>query len=265
MSLDARLTGQEVEIHVAADPVASVFGDLRLFLVLHQDSVPFSNSIYDFVVREIVETNFSGSVSDTFHIANRWPNGRLGAAAFVQDIGAKEVLQAVSIGRFRYGFDLTPLDDTLRTIPTLTKAVFHLALRNTGTITDVYELSLTVIDSVEGWFEGYCYGGSCYPPFVVGRDTLKASQIDTTLSVEIEAMSPGVEVVSLNVRSLGDTTLVESVRLYTEAVGAGKVRRALPSLTSGKDGGEALETTQVHSRGRSGMKSIRDSALFHGR
>ncbi len=224
MKMEAWLTATAIRIDRAGMPPSSTFGDLKLRLVLFQDSVLFNSSVYDFVVRVVEEMDISLLSLDTSYATiafpNQWENGTLGAVAFVQDDATREVLQAVVKNRFRHDFRLACFSDTFQAVPVDTEAVFRLFLENAGSLNDVYELSLTVVDSVQGWSEGYCYRGLCYPPFVVGRDTLSAGAVDSTISVTITPVDhPGLEVVCFRARSLGDTTLVDSVYLYTQADG----------------------------------------------
>lgn len=225
MTIDAWFTTTDIQIDLEILPISPLFGNLKLWLVLFEDSVPFENSLYDFVVRWIEGVDFSLSGADTlqttFKLQNQWGSGALGAVAFVQNDNTKEVLQARVKSQFRHGFELVCLDDTFQTIAADSEAVFRFTLETTGNLNDVYELSLTVVDSVQGWFEFYCYGGVCLLPPTVGMDTVYAGEIDTTISVHTNPMGQaGLEVVCFKVKSLGNTTLVDSVNLYTQTDGS---------------------------------------------
>jgi len=120
-----------------------------------------------------------------------------------------------------YGLEFTPRDDTVRSVAPYDVAEFHFTLTNTGTTSDVYEFSCRVVSAVSGWAAVYCVNGVCVEPGVPRYDTIPASGSDTTPKVTVYTdTTAGEEVVLLRVRSLGDTTLAESVGVHA-VVGSG--------------------------------------------
>jgi len=132
------------------------------------------------------------------------------------------VLLATGAGRaVGYGLALTPRGDTVQHVAPSEDAEFHFTLANTGTSSDVYELSCRVVSAVPGWAAVYCVRGVCVEPGVLRYDTIPAGDNDTTPKVTVYTnATEGEEVVSLRVRSMGDTTLAESIATHT-VVGLG--------------------------------------------
>jgi len=129
-----------------------------------------------------------------------------------------------------YGFDLTPRGDTVRLVGPGEVAEFHFTLVNTGTSTDVFRFDCRVVSAVPGWTVVYCVRGVCVEPGIPVYDTLQGGGADTTAKVTVYTdTTPGEEVVSLRVRSMGDTTLAESVATHT-IVGAGVVESSRPRV-----------------------------------
>jgi hypothetical protein len=115
-----------------------------------------------------------------------------------------------------YGLELAPRDDTVRHVAPSDVAEFHFTLTNTGTTLDVYEFSCRVVSAVPGWAAVYCVNGVCVEPGVLSYDSIPAGASDTTPKVTVYTnATEGEETVSLCVRSLGDTTLAESVATHT--------------------------------------------------
>jgi|GEM_PF-485603 len=223
MSVEASLTQSAIEIDCEVVVLNEISGSLKLWLVVFQNSVHLDDAEYDFVVRWIEERSISLSRSDTvwatFNLSNRWPNGELGAIAFVQDDDTKSVLQAVveemSSPSVQYSFELVGLDDISRSASADTERVFSLALLSTGSLTDVYRLSLAVVDAIQGSFHNPCFRGVCVVPPVVGIHTLSAGASDSTNSIHVMPMdSSGLGVVRFQAQSPADTTLVSTVTLY---------------------------------------------------
>lgn len=249
MSMDLLSTPSDVQIDCEVVALDEASGDLKLWSVIFENSVGLDDSKYDFVVRWIEEKSLSFSGSDTFRTTfaflNPWQSGELGAVAFVQNDDTKEVLQAtikeMASPSLHYDFELVCLDDTFQTVSADTEAVFRFTLENSGTLNDVYELSLSVADTAQGSFENYCRHGVCLLPFAVCIDTLSAGETDSTISVHFMPMrSPGLEAVQFRVKSLGDTTLVDSIFLYIQAEGgldlvkSENMRFSNPVLEGGK-------------------------------
>ena len=132
------------------------------------------------------------------------------------------ILLATGTGRaVGYGLALTTGGDTVQHVAPSAVAEFHFTLTNTGTTSDVYEFSCRVVSAVPGWAAVYCVNGVCVEPGALRYDTIPAAGSDTTPKVTVYTdTTAGEEVVSLLVRSMGDTTLAESVATHT-IVGAG--------------------------------------------
>jgi len=229
ISIDPSLTGQDIQVDCSVIPLNSISGELTLWLALLQDSVSFNGSRYDFVVRRIESRDFSPAGTDTFRTSfqfqNRWSNADLGIVAFVQNDETKSVLQAavseIESAPLEYLFRLTSLNDTSQMISPDSEAVFNFTLANTGPLTDVYELSIAVVDSVPGWLENFCFGGICVLPPAIGRLSLSPGEADSTISVHIIPRAlRGSERVRFTVRSQGDSALTDSALLRAETEGS---------------------------------------------
>lgn len=121
----------------------------------------------------------------------------------------------------QYNFNLMCLSDTFQVVSPNGIAEFRFRLTNTGSVTDVYALKCQIIESVPGWFVSLCVKGRCVEPGAIILDTLNVGQSDTTISITVYTTSvTGREIASLNVRSLGDPTKRDSIRVYTQ-VGQG--------------------------------------------
>lgn len=129
----------------------------------------------------------------------------------------------------QYSFDLSCLSDTLQIVTPNGVADFKFCLTNTGSRSDIYELNARLIESVPGWFVTFCWRGRCVVPGVIVYDTLNPAQSDTTIHITVyTTQTPGQEILSLNVRSLGDPTQRDSIRVYTRVgQGIGEDRLAL--------------------------------------
>jgi hypothetical protein len=127
------------------------------------------------------------------------------------------ILLATGTGRaVGYGLALTTGGDTVQHVAPSAVAEFHFTLTNTGTSSDVYEFSCRVVSAVQGWAAVYCVNGVCVEPGALRYDTIPAAGSDTTPKVTVYTdTTAGEEVVSLRVRSMGDTTLAESIATHT--------------------------------------------------
>jgi hypothetical protein len=115
-----------------------------------------------------------------------------------------------------YGLELIARGDTVQHVSPSAVGEFHFTLTNTGTSPDVFEFDCRVVSGVPGWTVVYCVGGQCVEPGMTVYDTLSAGASDTAIKVSVyTTATEGEEVVSLHVRSMGDTTQAESVRTHT--------------------------------------------------
>uniref|UniRef100_A0A7C6A9M6 T9SS type A sorting domain-containing protein n=1 Tax=candidate division WOR-3 bacterium TaxID=2052148 RepID=A0A7C6A9M6_UNCW3 len=133
----------------------------------------------------------------------------------------------------QYSFDLSCLSDTVQIVEPNGVANFRFQLTNTGSLSDVYGIICVVLESVPGWFASLCVRGHCVLPGSIIYDSLNVGQSDTTIDISVYSnQTPGREILSLNVRSLGDPTQKDSIRVYTQ-VGPGIGENHLP-LTAGR-------------------------------
>lgn len=210
--------------------------NLRLFFIVCEDSVRFTlagayDSIFNHVMRAMVPDQNGIACTLTlgdsltrevsFILNQAWNTTQLKVISFIQDISTKEVLQSAvkKIGQnlAQYQFNLSSLSDTFQIVAPNAVSSFDFKLANTGSLNDVYEIQCHNIESVPGWQGVFCIKGLCYTPGDIVFDTLNAGQIDTTIHVSVYTTSlPGRAVLSLNVRSLGDQTLQDSIRVYTQ-------------------------------------------------
>lgn len=120
----------------------------------------------------------------------------------------------------QYNFSFYCRDDTIQTGETLIE--FHFTLENTGTVSDSYEVDCRLVDTIPGWFELFCAGGSCAEPGEILYDYLLAGETDTFVKISVwPAVGYGVETLNLHVRSLGNQA-VDSVTVYAEGVNSVK-------------------------------------------
>ncbi len=203
----------------------------RLFLVLAEDSVVFSDSLYHFVARQVYPDEsgmaFSVSDNDTFgtngSIFLTWqPAGDVWLNLFVQNLNNNTIYQGASINLGKpqstpYQFDLT-ITDTFLTVEPESVSTFYLYLEHTGSSTDEYEMVATQIDTVPGWMWLMCSGALCYPPAptIVDTDTIEPGEIDT-FDIKVHTnTTPGIETIRVTFTSIGDPLETESVTFTTE-------------------------------------------------
>jgi hypothetical protein len=141
---------------------------------------------------------------------------------------AATVIFAALAGRaVGYGLDFKARGDTVQHVGPGDFAEFHFTLTNTGNQSDVYELDCRVVSAVPGWAATYCVRGRCVEPGILMYDSLPAGNSDTSISVAVYTnATEGEEIVSMRVRSMGDTTLAESIGTHT-IVGTGIEERVL--------------------------------------
>lgn len=116
----------------------------------------------------------------------------------------------------QYSFDFTCLDDTTKYITDTTTLVqFYFRLENTGTLPDSYAFDCRVIDSVPGWDELYCAGGSCALPGIILYDYLNPGEVDTNIYIAVYPDSHyGTEFLRLHVSSVKSPNLQQSINVY---------------------------------------------------
>jgi hypothetical protein len=123
-------------------------------------------------------------------------------------------------GFAQYGFDFMCMDDTIQSGSDLIE--FHFRLENTGSLPDSYAVDCRVIDSVPGWFEVFCAGGSCAEPGIILYDYLEVGAIDSFVKISVWP-TPGyaIETLNLHIQSVAEPTLMDSINVY--AVGEASI------------------------------------------
>lgn len=112
----------------------------------------------------------------------------------------------------QHGFDFYCRSDTWQQVAPGGSAVFWFALTNTGSQRDVFRFDCCVLESIPGTTVIYCVGGLCTEPGVPLFDSLDAGETDTAIDVSLfNSGAEGIELIRLSVRSLGDTTLADSI------------------------------------------------------
>jgi hypothetical protein len=204
----------------------------KLFIVLTEDSVVQSDSVYDFVARQVYPDengmDFSVSENDTFgtngSIGLSWqPDGNVRVAVFVQNTTTGEIYQGeeVPIGKpsaaqYEFGVTLTP--GTSQAGSPGQPSVFTFFVENSGTEDDDYMIHASEVSTVVGWSWMMCLGGLCkIPDHGHIYDTLFVSSQQTdSFTVEIIPNdSAGTEQLNVHIMSAGDTTLMESFDIDT--------------------------------------------------
>lgn len=126
-----------------------------------------------------------------------------------------------------YGVELVARGDTVQHVSPSGTGEFNFTLTNTGTSSDVFEFDCRVVAGVPGWAVVYCVGGQCVEPGMLVYDTLPAGAGDTAIKVSVyTSAAEGEGIVSLRARSMGDSSLAESVATHT-IVGTGIEDRVL--------------------------------------
>lgn len=204
----------------------------KLFIVLTEDSVVFKDSLYHFVAKQVYPDengmDFSIFEEDTFgangSILLSWqPAGDVWLNIFIQNMGDNTIFQggSVNLGKspaIPYEFEFSVSPDSFQTVLPGDTAHFFFFLEHTGTIADEYEMVASQIDTVSGWMWLMCAGGLCYVPSPTITDTfsIDPEEIDTFDIKVITNTTTGTEKINVKVTSFGDTTVTESINIYTE-------------------------------------------------
>jgi hypothetical protein len=159
-----------------------------------------------------------------------------------------------------YGLSLTPTSDTIQHVSPGGTAEFHFTLTNTGSSTDVFRFDCLVVSGVPSWTVVYCARGVCVEPGTSIYDTVPAAGIDTSAKVTVYTdTTQGEEVAFLSVRSMGDTTLAESVATHT-IVGLGIEEDA--RLDAPEAGVKVVPTLVSRQTGASVVFATRERTFF---
>ena len=124
---------------------------------------------------------------------------------------------------YQFNFSVSP--NTFQIGTSGEPTVFSFLLSNTGSDSDRYYIEANQIDHIPGWDWQMCYGGLCKIPdhgtiydTIPRLDTLPiAPQESDSFTVDvIPDTTSGTEKINVKVTSAGDTTLAESINIYTE-------------------------------------------------
>lgn len=155
-----------------------------------------------------------------------------------------------------YGFTLVPRSDTVQHVGQNGTAVFLFTLANTGTSPDVFRFDCRVVSGPTAWAVACCDRGQCHQPGDAIYDTLAAGASDTTPDITVYTdTTHGEEIVSLQARSMGDSSLAESIathaivssgieeRAHEDAPEAGV--KVMPTLVNRQTGTSIAFATRV--------------------
>jgi hypothetical protein len=232
-SFNANLATQtSVSFDVEVVSQANLSG--RLFLVLTEDSVVFSDSLYHFVARQVYPDEdgiqFSINEEDPFSTSGSIPlmwqpeGGDVWLNLFIQNMSNNTIYQGASVNLGKpqippsYQLDLA-VTDTFLTVEPESTATFYLYLENTGSSMDGYDLVATQVDTVAGWSWIMCSSSLCFPqaPTVYfTQDTILPGEVDT-FSIHVYTNTTiGTETIDVTFTSIGDPQEEESVTFTTE-------------------------------------------------
>jgi len=122
------------------------------------------------------------------------------------------VLAAAS-AQAQYGVEFTA-PDTFKTVRQDSTAIFHVHIRNSGSVQDTFRISLPRRNMPANWIPLFCDSFVCYdPPFNILLDPGESFANDPHVSI-IAWQDTGSGWVECQVRSLGDTTLHREIRFH---------------------------------------------------
>lgn len=113
----------------------------------------------------------------------------------------------------QYGFQFECLDDTIQ--EGVDYIEFYFAITNTGAQADTYAFDCRITDSIPGWGELYCVGGSCGEPGIILYDPMNPGASDSSIHVMFFLnATPGTEIANLLTWSLANPSLRDSINVY---------------------------------------------------
>ncbi len=205
----------------------------KLFIVLTEDSIVFRDSLYNFVAKQVFPNDdgldFSVSKENPFGTSGSIPlswqsNGDVWLNIFVQNISNNTIYQGGSINLGKvplpsHQFDFSISPDTLQQGTPGQFTTFHFLIENTGNEDDSFYIIASEVNHIQNWFWQMCSGGLCkIPDHGIATETIHISSQEVD-SFEIDVLpdsTPGTEKINVEVTSLGDTTLIEAMDIYTE-------------------------------------------------
>ena len=206
----------------------------KLFIVLTEDSVVFEDSLYHFVAKQVFPNedglDFSVSKDNPFGTSGSIPlswqsNGDVWINIFVQNMSNNTIYQGGSINLGKaslppYQFEFSVSPDTSQKGTPGQFATFHFLIENTGSEDDSFYIIASEVNNIQGWFWQMCSGGLCkIPDHGVVTETIHISsqEVDSFKIDVLPDSTPGTEKINVEVTSLSDSTLTESINIYTES------------------------------------------------
>jgi len=123
------------------------------------------------------------------------------------------VVLAAASAQAQYGVEFTA-PDTFKTVRQDSTAIFHVHIRNSGSVQDTFRISLPRRNMPANWIPLFCDSFVCYdPPFNILLNAGESFPDDPHVSI-IAWQDPGTGWVECQVRSLGDTTLHREIRFW---------------------------------------------------
>lgn len=120
---------------------------------------------------------------------------------------------AMTPAQAQYGVDFTA-PDTFKTVRPDSTAIFHVHIRNSGSVQDSFRISLPRRNMPANWIPLFCDSFVCYdPPFNILLDPGESFANDPHVSI-IAWQDLGSGWVECQVRSWGDTTLHREIRFW---------------------------------------------------
>jgi hypothetical protein len=112
------------------------------------------------------------------------------------------------------------LSDTIANIPADSFVGFKFYLRNTSSLTHIYEIKALAYSAPNNWSGILCVKNRCVEIPVPLYDTLRANEMDTTIHLTIYPNNQsGQGIYCLKVKSLNDTTIRDSQFVYIFTTG----------------------------------------------
>jgi len=113
----------------------------------------------------------------------------------------------------QYGVEFTA-PDTFKTVRPDSTAIFHVHIRNSGSVQDTVRISFPRRNMPANWIPLFCDSFVCYdPPFNILLNAGESFPDDPHVSI-IAFQDLGTGWVECQVRSLGDTTLHREIRFW---------------------------------------------------
>jgi hypothetical protein len=113
----------------------------------------------------------------------------------------------------QYGVEFTATD-TFKIVRQDSTAIFHVHIRNSGSVQDTFRISFPRRNMPANWIPLFCDSTVCYdPPFNILLNAGESFPDDPHVSI-IAWQDPGTGWVECQVRSLGDTTLHREIRFW---------------------------------------------------